>query len=86
MSNYCYLAAVQTPEKTRVARIDECRGIGAGDLVRLSDHQLASVLSVTHVAIGGDDYNFISNLVTIEEDWIEIYRHAGVREETHEPA
>jgi hypothetical protein len=61
-------------------------GIGVGDLIRLSDRQLAPVLSVTHVAVDGDDYNFIRSITTIEEDWIEYYTYGGVREETHEPA
>jgi hypothetical protein len=66
--------------------MDRYYGIGAGDRIRLSDHQLAPVLFVIHVAVDGDDYNFIRSITPIEEDWIEFYTYGGAREEAHEPA
>jgi hypothetical protein len=86
MGNYCYLAAVQTPERIRVVRLDKYHGLDAGDLILLSDRQLGTVVSVTHVSVDGDDHKFIGKLTTIEEDWIEYYTYGGVREEAHEPA
>lgn len=80
MSKYCYIAACcDSDGDLRAVKISDDVTIFGGDLIRLDDGDLCSVVCATYMPVGSEEYNRIARVVELEEEWDEIYHHGGYR-------